>query len=284
MSPKEYGRMELSRREFLAILLGGSSAVTACACGGVGLTALLLSQRRGAEAVPSPLAERSLTATLPAGLSPPALIPRGDWGALEPNHQASQEEGFYSEDNPNGWRVYPAPLAAIYNTIVLHHSVIDEGDDLSTLREIQRLHREDRAWADVAYHYFVGQGGSIYEGRALNVRGTHVGGYNTGSLGLCLLGNFMESSPTLAQLASTHQMLQYLAETLQLSHLAGHREFNPGTLCPGDYLALHLPEFALRAGLRLGIEGYVPPTDAATPGAAVPGASSMPSGCCCCQV
>ncbi len=190
----------------------------------------------------------------------PAVISRQQWGALAPDHSALYEHGLFSDDNPTGWRVYEAPLSEVYRTVVLHHSVIYEADDAATMLEVQRFQREERGWADVAYHYFVGKSGTIYEGRRLNVRGAHVGGYNTGSLGLCLLGDFSEdSAPTEPQLSSTRQMLAWLTQTLALTHIAGHRDFNPATVCPGDQLAALIDGLALDAGLTVGTGGYQAP-------------------------
>ena len=45
-------------------------------------------------------------------------------------------------------------------------------------------------WADVGYHYLVDKDGTIYEGRNIAIRGAHTQGHNTGSAGVCLLGDF----------------------------------------------------------------------------------------------
>jgi N-acetyl-anhydromuramyl-L-alanine amidase AmpD len=134
--------------------------------------------------------------------------------------------------------------------------------DLRTVEAIQTLHRSERGWADVAYHFLIGRTGAIYEGRDWSVRGTHVDSYNMGSLGVCLLGNFMEQQPTDTQIASTHRLLRWVAYRLQLSHIASHRTFNALTQCPGDNLFSRIPELAAVANLRIGTEGYIPPQEA----------------------
>lgn len=196
----------------------------------------------------------------------PELISRQAWGAREVNHQAEEEFGFYTLDNPEGWHEYEVDLREAYQTVVIHHSSLYVTDDLTTVQEIQTLHMDDRGWADIGYHFCVGQNGMVYEGRMMSARGVHTEMYNTGSLGVCLLGNFEEMMPTQAQLDSTQGLLNWLVLRLHLSHLAGHRDFNSQTLCPGVNLYPRLDEFAAEAGLKRGVDGYIaPPEQLMTP-------------------
>lgn len=242
----------LSRRAFLA---GCGLAGAAGVCAGAGLPGFvwLFDQPRRRAAPILPTAYQ-----LPR---PPGMIARADWGALPPDVNARSENGLYSLDNVEGWRVYDTPLEATYQTIVIHHSVVYEQDDRTTLLEVQRSHRADRGWADVAYHYFVGRDGQVYEGRDLHVRGTHVAGHNTGSVGLCLLGNYMRDQPTDLQIGAARQLVAWLAAQLRLTHLAPHSAFNGDTVCPGRYVAAYLLDFAEAAGLTIGTEGYLPPPE-----------------------
>ncbi len=262
-------REPISRRQFMACALGGASAGLASMCGALGLGGIALWLTRQQDEDDTPLVIVPNDTPTPEN-PPPAIVRRAAWGALPPNLNARHEYGFFDPDNnPEGWRVYDQPLPEVYQTVVIHHSVEWEDDDLSTLAFIQDLHRDDRGWADVAYHYFVGRNGTLYEGRALNVRGVHVGGYNTGSVGVCLLGNFMTVQPNQAQLDAAQALVNWLAAELALTHLAGHRAFNDGTLCPGDNLVPHLPNLARVSGLTLGTDGYQGPTpapEAHTPG------------------
>ncbi|MBN2470612.1 MAG: N-acetylmuramoyl-L-alanine amidase [Anaerolineae bacterium] len=244
---------QLSRRAVLGILGLGGLVGLAGAGGMLGLI-LLKNARRAAQTPPTPTPDPR-----------PPFIARADWGALPPDHSAANETGFYSAENPEGWRVYDGTLADdsnslqdVYRTVVIHHSANYGADDLDTLLYIQERHRGERGWADVGYHFFVGKTGVIYEGRALNVRGAHVAGHNTGSVGVCLLGNYEEQTPPVEQLAATVVLTGWLAETLALTHLAGHREFNADTVCPGANLFPHLDMLAQAAGLARGTGGYAP--------------------------
>lgn len=257
---KNHGNV-ISRRNFL-IGLGvlGSGAMT-CVCGGtVGTGLFLLSQ--GASSETPTIAPISPIPTASQYIEMPPVISRNSWGALPPNHNAPNETDFYNQDNPNGWRVYDGELDESYQTVIIHHSAFYEDNDLDTLLEVQNVHRNDRGWADIAYHYLIGQNGLIYEGRDIQVRGTHVEGYNSGSLGICLLGNFVVQAPTTAQLLRTLELINWASERLRLTHIASHRNFNTLTECPGDNLVPYIDQFAESAGLITGTGGYIAPSAA----------------------
>jgi N-acetyl-anhydromuramyl-L-alanine amidase AmpD len=115
-----------------------------------------------------------------------------------------------------------------------------------------------RGFADIGYQFVIDAGGRVYEGRSLDVRGAHTGGHNTGTVGIVLLGNFEEGVPAEAQLVSLERLSRHLADTYGITHLAGHRDFQPEeTVCPGHNLAILLPELAQEFGLVYGTEGYV---------------------------
>ncbi|MBN2304684.1 MAG: N-acetylmuramoyl-L-alanine amidase [Anaerolineae bacterium] len=251
-----------TRRDFLG--LAGMSAITGglmCVGGAVGY--LLLERWGGAESgpasvptlVPSPAATRSGQIKQ---IARPLITPRAGWLAAAVDHTAENEAGDYSLDNAEGWREYDADLRAMYQTVVVHHSVIYETDDVTTMREIQRLHMETRKWADIGYHFGVGKSGQVFEGRDLAARGTHVEGYNTGSVGVVFFGNFEVESPTVEQIESGRGLIDWLALRLELTHLAGHGDFNDFTKCPGAHMVVYLDTLAQSAGLRLGTDGYVP--------------------------
>lgn len=129
-----------------------------------------------------------------------AVVSRGDWGALPVNHSARNENGFYQRGtNPAGWYVYEGDLHDRYQTLIMRHSAFYQADGLATLHEVQRLHREDRQWADIGYHFLIDIDGTIYEGRDLAARGVHTRDHNTGSAGLCLLGDYRFVAPPAAQ-------------------------------------------------------------------------------------
>lgn len=95
-----------------------------------------------------------------------------------------------------------------------------------------------RGFADIAYHFLIDPEGLIYEGREINVRGAHVQGFNTGSVGIVLVGNFSETEPTRSQVDSLANLVGYLRYAYEIRYLAGHKDYpgqgQDGTECPGD--------------------------------------------------
>lgn len=192
----------------------------------------------------------------------PPIVMRTEWGARSLNLEASEEFGLFDpQTNPEGVLYYPSDLYSVLNTIVVHHSAFPHAGPA----EIQGLHMERRGFADVAYHFLIDTEGIIYEGRELNIRGAHVQGFNTGSVGIVLLGNFNDEQPGEAQLISLRSLVDYLRYTYEIRYLAGHKDYpdqSPdGTECPGDNLYPLLPDIARSLGMKYGIEGYVGPDE-----------------------
>ncbi|MBN1202429.1 MAG: N-acetylmuramoyl-L-alanine amidase [Anaerolineae bacterium] len=247
-----------SRRDFLG--LAGLTAVAAglsCIGGALGYLALdYLTSGSPTSPAPAPSGPSSNRVK---HIDCPPIIARAEWNARAPDHSAKNEPGFYSAINPLGWCVYDGDLRTIYRTVIVHHSVLYEKDDPVTMRTIQDLHIDSRGWADIAYHFAVGKSGQVFEGRALDVRGAHVSDYNTGSLGVVFFGDFEHEVPTPEQLNVGRQLINWLALRLELTHLAGHSEFNDFTECPGRYMIYYLDALAESAGLSRGTGGYQPP-------------------------
>ena len=251
MQPRSHtNQREVSRRRMLWRLaaVGGAGALAALGAAAAGL-----------------FTERPRLVVLPnaAGTSGaavrPSVVGRDAWGALPVDHAARNERGHYERGvNPEGWYVYAGDLRDSYQTLVVHHSAFYKADGRATLLEIQRLHRGDRGWADVGYHYMIDVDGAIYEGRNLGVRGVHTQGRNTGSAGVCLLGDFRFRAPTPAQWDALVALALWLIAELELTHIAAHNQFNEGTVCPGARVTEQLSALAENLGAGYGAGGYVP--------------------------
>jgi hypothetical protein len=169
--------------------------------------------------------------------SRPDIKTRAEWGARA----------------PRGLRARHSP-----RQITIHHTETSMGSNnpASTVRGIQNFHMDTRGWSDIAYHYLISADGTIFEGSAPTDRlGAHVGGNNTGNLGIALLGKFGHQQPTDTQLRAAGQLVGWLADkygiTVQYDAgspttgtLMGHRH-NPGhssNSCPGDNLVAQLDQ------------------------------------------
>ncbi len=131
----------------------------------------------------------------------------------------------------------------------IHHTVTGSSDPARQVRGIQRFHMDSRGWCDVGYHFLIGSDGKVYEGRPLHLLGAHVGGHNTGNIGISFVGCFHTSgcgglgstTPSSAavrvagRLAGTLRRLYGIR--ISTSTLKGHRDHSgQSTSCPGNNL------------------------------------------------
>ena len=79
--------------------------------------------------------------------------------------------------------------------VVVHHGGIpkycrDQETCSDIVRTYQDLHLDQRGWWDIGYNFVIGEDGNIYEGRGWDYTGAHAIGYNTQSIGICIIGDF----------------------------------------------------------------------------------------------
>lgn len=117
--------------------------------------------------------------------------------------------------------------------VVIHHSATVQKviSREATIRHITAIARGHRAlgWPGIGYHYVIGPGGLIYQTNRLETVSYHVGGHNTTSVGVCMLGDFTRSDPTENQLASARALVAWLGWPV-----VPHKALNQ-TRCPGDW-------------------------------------------------
>ncbi len=92
------------------------------------------------------------------------------------------------------WSPYNYPV----EKMVLHHTVTKNADTnpKATIRAVYYYHAVVRGWGDIGYNFVVDWQGNIYEGRygGDGVAGAHALGYNVGSVGVGVLGDFRYAS------------------------------------------------------------------------------------------
>ena len=157
------------------------------------------------------------------------------------------------------------------NHNIVHHSA---GSNVSTdfvqiVRDIYIFHTEVNGWSDIGYNYLIVQDGTIFSGRDPDggsqdaVRGAHFCGQNSGTLGICLLGNYETATPSSQALTSLESLLTYqlLAQEhdafASFSHpvgilgaIAGHRD-GCSTLCPGENMYSMLNELRTNVATQI---------------------------------
>lgn len=103
------------------------------------------------------------------------------------------------------------------------------------LREIRQSHKE-RGFLDVGYHFIIKRDGTIEAGRDEDVIGAHVEGYNSTSVGVCLVGGVddrlkPEANFTPAQMQALRSLLVTLLAKYGGSVLRAHHDVAPKA-CP----------------------------------------------------
>jgi hypothetical protein len=195
---------------------------------------------------------RRLSAT-----SAPPIIPRLSWGADESIRRSAPQ------------------FAPTIRYAVVHHTAgsnnYTASQSASIVRGIYLYHVQGNGWNDIGYNFLVDKYGQVFEGRFGGydkaVVGAHAEGFNTGSLGVSVLGNYGGTPISSSAQASLEQLLAWrldLAHIDPLSSLtvasggnprfpgttpvnlraiSGHRDTG-FTDCPGDALYAQLPQIA----------------------------------------
>lgn len=219
-------------------------------------------------------------------------------GALESTQCRSRADWGADEKLRSSSRTYYDVQA-----LTVHHTVTanNDSDPAATVRAIYRYHTADQGWSDIGYQFLVDEKGVVYEGRWSGttsrscltgggdgsdfahesggdrvVTGAHAGGFNSGNVGVALLGRFTSETgiggaPTpaavqgletlLTELSTRHALdptgtVSYVnpvnGDRRTVATISGHRDWN-ATECPGDRLYPQLP--TIRTEVEAAMDG-----------------------------
>ena len=122
--------------------------------------------------------------------------------------------------------------------ITVHYTATYDDQDIGA-REIRKWHLE-RGWQDIGYHIVIRLDGTVEQGRPLHQVGAHVGGRNTGNIGICYIGglkratgpNVGHNTMTKAQEQALIGEIRALLKRWPKAQVVGHRDL-ASTQCPG---------------------------------------------------
>lgn len=216
------------------------------------------------------------------------IISREEWGADEAYLYAStynQDGSDYenAEGSSNNYPdleithtvkelngkplLWPLEYAKNVDKIVIHHTASTQNldDSEKLMRSIYAYHAMTRGWGDIGYNYLIDADGNVYEGRygGAGVVAGHTSGYNTGSVGIALLGHF-EETPISAEMMKALMGVIYDQALLHdidpdgsssfrgkvMPNIMGHRDLS-ATACPGEVAYDYLPEVISAVGKSL---------------------------------
>jgi N-acetylmuramoyl-L-alanine amidase len=183
----------------------------------------------------------------------PTIIPRSSWQADERIVRAAPR------------------YAPVLREAVVHHTAGSNAyrpeESAAIVRGIELYHVKANGWNDIGYNLLVDRYGQVFEGRAggidKNVIGAHAQGFNTGSVGVALIGMYSSVAPTRAAEAALEQVLAWRLDVahvdpawsgmvasggnpkytvgtpVYLRAISGHRDTG-FTACPGNRLYARL--------------------------------------------
>jgi hypothetical protein len=143
---------------------------------------------------------------VPAATEAPAIVPRLSWGANE----------SIRRNQPS--------FADAVRFSVIHHTAGRNGysraEAPAIVKAIQLYHVQGNGWNDIGYNFLVDRFGTVYEGRfggvERNVVGAHARGFNTGSVGIAVLGTYSGAQPSRA---AQEAVARLVAWRLDLAHV-----------------------------------------------------------------
>jgi hypothetical protein len=199
----------------------------------------------------------------------PAITTRAQWGADE-----SLRTGSISTARR-------ARVAFVHHTVNTNNYGPSDGPAI--VRGIYAYHVRSNGWSDIGYNLLVDRYGRVYEGRAGGVEraiiGAHAGGFNTGTFGVAMIGDFQSATPPAAAVDALAHVLAWKMElhhidplatwqmtsggstrypagtAVTLNTVAGHRDVS-ATACPGGALYSQLPALRQRVDQLIGAALY----------------------------
>ena len=206
----------------------------------------------------------------------PLVIARSGWGA---------DESLRFDSNGN--EVWPPAFYPVQKLIV-HHTATqnNDPDPKATIRSIYYYHAITQGWGDIGYNFVIDEAGNVYEGRYsrtyapgesptgqdLNgngVTGAHAQGYNSGTVGIALLGTLTNQDATPAARDALERLLAWEADEHGIDpqgsalytnpvsgtqatfpNIAGHRDV-AATECPGGAFYATLPTIRSDVAARI---------------------------------
>ncbi len=216
----------------------------------------------------------------------PTIITRADWGA--------------DETIRKGTPVLAPRLTAAFVHATLTPNGYAPGKATEIVRGIYLYQVKGNGWADIGYNFLVDSSGRVYEGRyggvGQNVVGQQTTGFDAGTVGIALIGDYRTTAPPAAMITSLEALLAW---RLDVAHVdpsghatlvsTGNERFKKGvkvtfnvisahadagrTDCPGAKVVARLPAIRLAAamgGLHVWNPTLTPATIRASGAAIVP--------------
>lgn len=135
--------------------------------------------------------------------------------------------------------------------LIVHH-IEAEGPNW-TIETIHNMHKIEKGWAGIGYHYYIRLDGSIYKGRPDTAIGAHCQGCNSNTLGISFEGNYdNRTEMPIEQYNAWCELKSYLVSKYGDIPVYGHRE-KGSSECPGK----NFPLEKIKSATSQPSKGYV---------------------------
>jgi hypothetical protein len=225
----------------------------------------------------------------------PAVISRAGWGA--------DESLRFDSAGAEKW------IPAFYpvQKLIVHHTAgtNNDPDPAASVRAIYYYHAITQGWGDIGYNFLIDEAGRVYEGRysrvyapgetptgqdasGKSVTAAHTYGFNSGTVGIALLGTLTNADAKVPARDALERMLAWEADGHAIDprgntlftnpvngtqktfpNISGHRDL-AATECPGGVFYATLPALRDAVAARMGTAPSPPPPP--PPAKTVPGA------------
>ena len=123
--------------------------------------------------------------------------------------------------------------------IVVHCSDTRPDQDF-TIQKLMASHRARGFGTYPGYHVYIRRDGTCYYCRPLDIKGCHVSGWNTNSVGVCYEGGHLPigaprkygDTRTPEQIVALQDVVATLRDCFPDARVVGHNELNPLKACP----------------------------------------------------
>ena len=148
----------------------------------------------------------------------PPLLGREAWGANEAIRRA------------------PPSYAASVQFALVHHTAgsnsYTAAQSAAIVRGIEVYHVKGNGWNDIGYNFLVDKYGQVFEGRYggadKNVIGAHAEGFNTGSVGIAVLGTYGSTAPPAVARTALANLLAWRLDVAHVDPLSSLRWLSGG--------------------------------------------------------
>ena len=180
-------------------------------------------------------------ATADAAVAKPSVVTRSQWGAVE------------------SLRSCTPSAASSLEGVIVHHTAGVNGYSAAQapgiMRGIYSYHTQVRGWCDVGYNVLIDRFGTIYEGRygglERNIIGAHAGGFNTGTWGVSVMGNYDTVDLPAAARASLEKLIAWRLGAAGIDPSGSMRLVSAGSTKYKSGVAVNLPVIAAHLDVGL---------------------------------